>query len=160
MAIDWLARRRSTGALLSQSGCPAALDMGCGTGILALALAKTWPVHVLAADIDPEAVRVTDFNVHVNGMASRVRAALTDGCAARDVRHGGPYGVITANILARPLRAMSRDLSRLLAPGGSLILSGLLKRQEPLVLSAYRSQGLRLVRRFARAPWSTLLLRR
>jgi ribosomal protein L11 methyltransferase len=160
MAIDWLAGRRSTGALLAQCGRPAVLDMGCGTGILALAMAKTWPVHVLAADIDPEAVRVTDFNVHVNGMASRVRAALTDGCAARDVRHGGPYGVITANILARPLRAMSRDLSRLVAPGGSLILSGLLQRQEAMVLTAYRSQGLRLVRRFARAPWSTLLLRR
>jgi ribosomal protein L11 methyltransferase len=115
---------------------------------------------VLAADIDPEAVRVTAFNARVNGLSSRVQALVTDGCGARDVRTEGPYALITANILARPLCAMARDLTRLLVPGGFLILSGLLQRQEAMVLAAYRTQGLKLNQRFTRKPWTTLLLRR
>jgi len=159
-ALDRLARRHAVGARLARSGKPAALDMGCGSGILALAMAKTWPVQVLAADIDPEAVRVTRYNTHLNGLSSRVRALLTDGCAAADVRRHGPYALITANILARPLCHMARDLACLVAPGGHLILAGLLQRQEAMVLAAYRAQGLRLVHRIVRKPWSILVLRR
>jgi ribosomal protein L11 methyltransferase len=158
LALDLLARRGAVGALLSRCGAPAALDMGCGSGILAMAMARTWPVKVLAADIDPEAVRVTRLNAQVNGLAGRMRAVLTDGTGAADVVRDGPYGVITANILARPLCHMARDLARLLAPGGHLILAGLLQRQEAMVLGAYRAQGLRLETRFVRKPWSTLVL--
>ncbi|TAL00044.1 MAG: 50S ribosomal protein L11 methyltransferase [Rhodospirillaceae bacterium] len=160
LALDGLARRRATATILAGSGRMAALDMGCGSGILALAMAMTWPVSVLAADIDPEAVRVTRFNGHANGASARLRAVLADGCGAASIRRNGPYGLITANILARPLRHMARDLSRLLAPGGHLILAGLLQRQEPMVLTAYRSQGLRLARRIALKPWSILVMRR
>jgi ribosomal protein L11 methyltransferase len=160
LALDALARKHAVAAHLATLGEPALLDMGCGSGILALAMAKTWPGRVLAADIDPEAVRVTHFNAQANGLAARLTALVTDGCGARDVRQHGPYGIITANILARPLRAMSRDLSRLLAPGGYLIMAGLLTKQESMVLTAYRSQGLHLVQRFRRLPWSTLVLKR
>jgi len=159
LALDVLARRRTTMRTLHANGRPAALDMGCGSGILALAMARTWPVDVLAADIDPEAVRVTAFNARINGVAG-LQAVLADGCQSAAVRDNGPYGLITANILARPLCAMARDLARLLAPGGHLILAGLLQRQEAMVLAAYRSQGLRLHRRFALRPWSTLMLHR
>ncbi len=158
LALDSLGKRAGTRAALVRSGRPAALDMGCGSGILALAMARQWHVPVLAADIDPEAVRVTRINALANGLAGEVQTLLSDGTGDATIRRGGPYAVITANILARPLRAMSRDLAGLLAPGGHLILAGLLQRQEAMVLTAYRAQGLRLVRRISRRPWSILVL--
>ena len=151
LALDGLARR---------ARIDRALDMGCGSGILALAIAKVWRATVLAADIDPEAVRVTRANAQANGVAGRIAAVVSEGAGDRRVGSNGPYPLITANILARPLRAMSRDLARLLAPGGTLILAGLLQRQEAMVLTAYRAQGLRLVRRIVRRPWSILVLKR
>lgn len=136
------------------------LDMGCGTAILALAMAKAWRRPVLAADIDPEAVRVARLNARQNGEADLVKAVLSDATGNRDVLARAPYGLITANILARPLAAMAADLSALLAPGGILIMAGLLVRQEAMVLTAYRAQGLRLERRYRLKPWSTLVLKR
>jgi ribosomal protein L11 methyltransferase len=76
------------------------------------------------------------------------------------IRAGAPYDVIVANILAKPLTVLSRDVSRALTPGGALILSGLLVTHEQMVLTAYRRQGLRLVSRERRDDWSTLLLTR
>lgn len=137
-----------------------ALDMGCGTAILALAMAKAWHRPVLAADIDPEAVRVARLNARQNGAGALVHAVLSDATGNRDVLAGAPYGLITANILARPLMAMAADLTSLLAHGGYLILAGLLTRQEAMVLTAYRMQGLRLSRRYRLKPWSTLVLKR
>ena len=160
LALDALARKKSATTLLARCGQPAVLDMGCGSGILSMAMAKTWPVKVLGADIDPEAARVTHFNARVNGLSARVRAVLTDGPSIGAVQRNGPYGIITANILARPLCAMARNLARQLAPGGTLILAGLLQRQEAMVLAAYRAQGLCLTRRIVRAPWSILALER
>jgi ribosomal protein L11 methyltransferase len=155
--LDGLARRKSVARAVAAQG---ALDMGCGSGILALAMAKAWRRPVLAADIDPEAVRVTRANATANGVAGEVAAVLSDGTGDRHIRRSAPYAVITANILARPLRAMSQALTALLAPGGSLILAGLLQRQEAMVLTAYRAQGLRLERRIVRRPWSILVLRK
>ena len=138
--------------------CRVALDMGCGTGILAMAIAKAWSKPVLAADIDPEAVRVTRLNVERNGVAGLVRCVLSEGCGQREI--GKAYDIITANILARPLVLMSRDLARRLAPGGHLILAGLLTKHESMVLGAYRAQGLRLEGRIRLKAWSTLILAR
>jgi len=137
-----------------------ALDMGCGTAILALAAAKAWHRPVLAADIDPEAVRVSRLNARQNGSTGLVKAVLSDATGNRDVLAGKPYGLITANILARPLMAMAADLTNLLDHGGYLIMAGLLTRQEAMVLTAYRMQGLRLERRYRLKPWSTLVLKR
>jgi len=136
------------------------LDMGCGSGILGMAAAKTLRTPVLCADIDPEAVRVTRYNAHRNGIADIIPAVMSDGCGDRAIRRRAPYRFITANILARPLVHMARDLSRLLAPGGHLILAGFIRRDEQLVLTAYRSQGLKFVCRFRLAPWTTLVLKK
>ena len=136
------------------------LDMGCGTGILGMAIAKTARKPVLCADIDPEAVRVARYNARRNGLAAEIHAVMSDGCGDRTVREHGPYQVITANILARPLVQMAAALSALLAPGGTLILAGFVRRDEAMVLNAYRTQGLRLEKRVRIAPWTTLALRR
>jgi ribosomal protein L11 methyltransferase len=160
LALDRLARRAAVRRGLARAGTPAALDMGCGSGILALAMAKAWRRPVLAADIDPEAVRVAHANARANGVAALVRPVLSDGIGDAALRRGAPYAVIAANILARPLRAMSRGLAGLLAPGGALILAGLLQRQEAMVLTAYRAQGLWLHARILRRPWAILVLRR
>jgi ribosomal protein L11 methyltransferase len=136
------------------------LDMGCGTGILGMAAAMTRRMPVLCADIDPEAVRVTRYNVEKNGLTDLISAIMSDGCGDRAIRAHAPYRFITANILARPLNQMAADLSGLLAPGGHLLLAGFIRRDEAMVLNAYRMQGLRLLRRIRIAPWTTLVLRK
>lgn len=136
------------------------LDLGCGTGILALAIAKARRAAVLAADIDPEAVRVTRLNAERNGLAPWVTAVRADGYNAPAIRRSGPYGLIIANILARPLAQMAPTLARNLAPGGKVILSGLLASQERQVLAPHLAQGLALRRRYSRDGWLALLLDR
>ncbi len=148
LALDGLRKRARR--------CTRALDMGCGTGILAMAIAKAWMKPVLAADIDPEAVRVTRRNVRRNGAARLVRGVLSEGCGQREVTRR-TYDIVTANILARPLVHMSRDLTRRVAPGGRLILAGLLTRHESMVQAAYRAQGLSLLGRIRLKDWSTLV---
>lgn len=136
-----------------------ALDMGCGSGILALAMARRWRVPVIAADIDPEAVRVTQVNARINGLAPLISARGGDGYRTPLVRAKGPYALITANILARPLARMAPALRRNLARGGRVVLAGLLNRQENHVIQAHRAQGLRLERRIPVGEWTTLVLR-
>ena len=136
------------------------LDMGTGTGILAIAAAKTWQVPVLACDIDRNSVKVAAENVALNGVAHLVTCRPSDGYSAPEVRAGGPYDLIFANILARPLVAMAPDLARHLAPGGVAILSGLLAGQESFVRTAHRAQGLHFRRRLPRNGWHTLVFQR
>ncbi len=135
-----------------------ALDMGCGTGILALAVAKLWGAPVLAVDNDPDAVRLTEENARVNEVAETVRAELGDGYRCPAVAAGAPYDLVVANILARPLCDMAPDLIRHLAPGGFAILSGLLTGQAKAVAESHRP--LRLVRDIVLGEWSTLILSR
>ena len=149
LALDELARRRRFGRVL---------DLGCGSGILAIAAAKCWPARVLAVDNDPQAVAVAGDNARQNGVAPRVRARWSEGYRSPAVRGAGPYDLILANILADPLGAMARDLARHLAPGGSAILAGLLKLQAPAVVDAHRAAGLRLRRCIQLEAWSTLML--
>jgi len=136
------------------------LDMGCGSGILALAAAKLWRAPVLAADIDVESVRVTAVNARRNGVAPWIRALPSVGYRNPAIGRVGPYDLICANILARSLRAMAGDLARHLAPGGVAVLSGFLARDENLVRSAHRARGLRPVRRITLDGWRTLVLER
>ena len=135
------------------------LDLGCGTGILAMGIARAWPVGVTASDIDPEAVKVTDYNAVLNGMRGRVHAIESAGFRDRALKDNGPYDLIVANILANPLRRMAREVAANLVPGGDLILSGLLETQQAGVLQAYREQGLKLHRRYPIDRWMTLHLR-
>jgi ribosomal protein L11 methyltransferase len=136
------------------------LDLGAGSGILAMGAAKLFRVQVLATDIEPWSVRIAEENAAMNGLRRRMRALLADGWKHRAVRAGGPYDLVFANILARPLCSMARDLADHLKPGGVAILAGLLDRQARMVLAAHRAQGLVLERRIVIAPWATLVLRR
>jgi len=137
------------------------LDLGCGSGILAIALAKTCKrAYVLAADIDPEAVRVAAANARLNQAAAKLTARVADGYRRRAVTRRRPYDLVVANILARPLVAMAAGLGRHLTKDGIAILSGLLVSQERLVLAAHRLQGLSLAARIRVNGWSTLVLTR
>jgi ribosomal protein L11 methyltransferase len=137
---------------------PRVLDLGCGSGILAIAAAKTWHVAVTGADNDPVAVRTARENARINRLGRRFRGVVSTGFASP--RLAGPYDLVLANILARPLVRLARPLARRLAPGGRAVLAGLLVDQERLVLQAYRSQGLALERRIRRGDWLTLVLKR
>jgi ribosomal protein L11 methyltransferase len=150
LALDRLARRRRFSR---------PLDIGTGSGVLAIAAAKTLHRPVLASDIDCAALRVAARHVRQNGLAGRVRLVCAPGYRSRALRRS-KYDLVFANILARPLARMAPDLKRALAPGGVAVLSGLLRRQEPLVLSSHRSQRLSLERRLVIDGWSTLVLRR
>jgi ribosomal protein L11 methyltransferase len=136
------------------------LDMGTGTGILAMAAAKRWRRHVAARDIDPESVRVTAHNIRRNGVALLIAVARSTGYRERGVIRRRPYDLVLANILARPLERMAADLRRALKPGGIAVLSGLLSYQEPGVLAAHRLAGLSLRQRIVIDGWSTLVLGR
>ena len=136
------------------------LDMGTGSGILAMAAARLLNQPVLATDIEPWAVRVTRENAELNGVAHLVTARLADGWRDPFVRGSGLYDLVFANILARPLCLMARDLALNLAPGGTAILAGLLANQARWVLAAHRSQGLRLERMLPQGPWTTIVVRK
>lgn len=149
LALDDLARRRRF---------QRPLDIGTGSGILAIAAAERLRRRVLASDVDCAAVRVATHHVRRNGLAGRVRVVRAPGYRSRALR-GARYDLIFANILARPLALMARDLGRAITPGGVAVLAGLLKRQEALVVAAHRAQGLALERRLVIEGWSTLILR-
>jgi ribosomal protein L11 methyltransferase len=135
------------------------LDLGTGSGILAIAAARLWrATPVLATDIDPWSVRVARENAAANGVAARVRVRLARGWRQRVVQAGAPYDLVLANILARPLCLMARDLAAGLAPGGHAVLSGLLTNQVRMVVAAHQRQGLVLQRVLTQPPWATLIL--
>lgn len=134
------------------------LDLGCGSGVLAIAMAKLWHRPVAACDVDPQAVAIARANARLNGAGGWVRAMRADGPLRAALRPGPPYDVIAANILAGPLCALAGDLSRALAPGGRLILSGLLTAQERQVLARYRAWGLVPARRIVLGDWLSLVL--
>lgn len=150
-ALDWLSKRRSFSHIL---------DMGTGSGILAIAAAKLWNAEVLAADIDPVAVRVTQDNVRTNRVQHNVTCAVSDGYASERIKKSGSFDLIVSNILARPLIAFAPDLEHYLATDGIAVLSGLLVSQEQQVLSAHIMQGLKLQKRFVHNEWCTLVLKR
>jgi len=136
------------------------LDMGTGSGILAMAAARLLKRPVLATDIEPWSIRVTQDNAALNRLSRLVRPRLADGWRDATVRGGGPYDLVFANILARPLCAMAKDLALNLAPGGTAILAGLLASQACGVLAAHRRQGLRLERLVPQGTWTTIVLRK
>jgi ribosomal protein L11 methyltransferase len=132
------------------------LDLGCGTGLIAIGAAKLWKRSVLASDIDPVAVEVTDENAQLNGVGPWVAGVVADGLTHPMLGGRAPFDLIIANILAGPLTFLARQITAALAPGGMLVLSGLLHNQEKMVLSFYHK--LRLVQRRRDGPWSALVL--
>lgn len=135
------------------------LDVGTGTGILAIAAAKWLRVPVIAGDLDPVAIDVAAANAKANGVAGLVTYYVAPGVEHAQAR-ARTFDLVFANILARPLRQMATSLSRSVAPGGNLVLSGLLARDVPGVLAAYRAQGFALAERRDREGWAALVLRR
>ena len=144
-------------AILKRTRPKHILDVGCGTGVLAIAAAKATGRPALASDIDAEAVRVTLGNARLNGVATAIRAITAAGLKHPAIAGSAPYDLIFANILARPLVALASNLSAALAPRGSLILSGLTLDQLRWIEATYVSRGLALCRRIRRGNWATLV---
>lgn len=142
------------------------IDVGTGTGLLAFAARRLWPrAFVAASDIDPVCELVVEDNARLNHVAlggerGQVLMTTADGIDDALLTSRAPYDLLIANILARPLIEMAPDFARAVAPGGSVLLAGLLATQEAAVRRAYRLRGFRLARRLVRGDWSILWLRR
>ena len=135
------------------------LDVGTGTGVLAIAAAKALRVKVLASDIDPLSVRVARDNARLNGTRNCVTTIQATGFAAPQFANRGPFDLVLANILANPLRQMAAEMAAHLAPSALVILSGLLPHQAQSVIAACRARGLVLQRHLQIEGWSSLLMR-
>jgi ribosomal protein L11 methyltransferase len=135
------------------------LDLGTGTGVLAIAAAKALQVSVLASDVDAVASRTARDNAELNGVGHLVRTIRADGFAAPEFARAGRFDLVLANILANPLRQLATPMARQLVPSALVILSGLLRPQTQGVVAAYRSRGLVLERIIQIEGWSSLLMR-
>jgi ribosomal protein L11 methyltransferase len=136
------------------------LDLGTGTGVLAIAAAKALHERILASDIDPPSVQVASDNAKLNRSGHLVRAIRATGFAAPQFARAAPFDLVLANILANPLRQLAAPMARHLAPSALVILSGLLTPQAPAVIAAYRARGLVPMRHLRIEGWSSLLLRK
>jgi ribosomal protein L11 methyltransferase len=146
--------------LAKAGGVARVLDLGTGSGVLAIAAAKSLCCPVLATDIDPIAVRVARENIIANGAAGRAKAHAANGLRDPLIEASAPFDLVTANILAEPLIRFAPAIRRITAPGGHLILSGMLDHQAREVLARYLLAGFRLSTRLSLEGWTTLLLRR
>jgi ribosomal protein L11 methyltransferase len=136
------------------------LDLGTGTGVLAIAAARALQIKVLASDIDPLSVRVAHDNARLNRTGDLVETIQATGFSAPQFAERGPFDLVLANILANPLRQMATAMARHLAPSALVILSGLLPHQAQAVIAAYRARGLVLKRHIQIEGWSSLLMRK
>jgi ribosomal protein L11 methyltransferase len=152
LALDFIARQNKRPGKI--------LDIGTGTGVLAIAAARALHRRVLASDFDPRAVSVARENARLNRAAPLIEFIHAAGLDAHRFREHGPFDLILANILLGPLLRLARPMRRLLAPGGRVVISGLLTSHAQAALIAYRAQGLALQRRILLDEWTTLVLRR
>jgi len=150
LLLDQVLKRRTPNQIL---------DLGSGTGVLAIAAAKALHRGVLATDIDARSAIVAAENARLNGVGNLVESICAKGFAAPQLRERAPFDLIMANILANPLRQMAPTMAAHLAPSGLLILSGLLPHQAAGVVAAYRAVGVVLLQKIQLTGWSSLLLR-
>lgn len=142
------------------------IDVGTGTGLLAFAAMHLWPgARATASDIDPVCAGVVRDNMATNGVAEgdgpgALTMVIADGMDDALLKLRGPYDLFIANILAGPLVELAPSFAEAIAPGGNLLLAGLLETQEPRVRAAYRARGFRLSRRLVNGDWSILWLRK
>ena len=134
------------------------LDVGAGTGLLAIAAARTGSKIAVGTDIDRPSVRISKENAKVN--RANAKFVHASGLSNRLVTDNAPYDLVFANILARPLISLAQDIKNALVPGGTVILSGLLRTQERMVKAAYISRGFKVVNRIHRDAWAALVLQR
>jgi ribosomal protein L11 methyltransferase len=150
-ALDRLARRGRPGRVA---------DIGCGTGVLALGAVRLWRMAAVAGDIDAVAVETARANARVNRASARLRVVRAAGFRAQALREGPRFGLVFANILARPLKKLAPDMAHRVRPGGRAVLSGILPRQAAGVEAVYRSWGFVTEARLRLGEWTTLVLRR
>ncbi len=136
------------------------LDLGTGTGVLAIAAAKALRQGVLASDIDPVSMQVARDNARLNGVGNLVEAIRATGFSAPRFASRAPFDLVLANILANPLRQLATPMAAHLAPSALVVLSGLLPHQAQGVIAAYRARGLTLRRHLVIDGWSSLLMQR
>ena len=148
-AIDRVLKRRKPRYML---------DVGTGTGVLAIALAKRTRTTVLASDIDPIAVQTTAENAEQNGVGKLVVAVEATGLNHSSIMQNAPYDLIVANILAGPLAALAPAMGKVAQKGATIILSGILQHQAQGVINAYARQGMVLSQKLQRKDWTTLIL--
>lgn len=134
------------------------LDLGTGTAVLAVAIARVLRVPVIATDIDPVAVRIAAENARLNGVGAEVRCIVADGMTSRLLAEEAPYDLVVANILARPLTKLAYPVASALARRSVVVLSGLRTIERQLVLAAWAKQGLRLAFEVERDGWLALVL--
>ena len=151
MALDRILNRRQPRCIL---------DVGSGTGVLAIAAALATRRPVLAADIDPVSVRVARANARLNRVGTLIEIIHANGLSDRRMRARAPFDLVFANILLGPLKQLARPIRRLAAPGADIVVSGLLPGQANAALAAYRALGLALERRIPLDGWVTLILSR
>lgn len=152
LAIDRLTRRRRFARVL---------DLGCGSGVLAIAAARVLPnAAIIASDFDPEAVRVATENVRKNALAGRIRLATAPGLDHPALRRRAPFDLLIANILAEPLITLAPRLAQAVAPRGAVVLSGIIPSQSAAVSAAYVAAGFARVRRDWLNGWIILTLER
>lgn len=144
---------------LKRSAPRNALDLGSGTGVLAIAVALARRIPVLATDIDPVAADIARENARINRVGNFVESIAATGFNHRRFVDYVPFDLVIANILAGPLQAMAHDLAAHLSPGGTVILSGLLPHQKARILATYRTQGLAFEQAHYRDGWMTLVLK-
>lgn len=136
------------------------LDLGTGTGLLAIAIAEMQGTRVLATDIDPVATKIARFNANLNGVGPFIEAITANGMAHRRIHERAPYDLVVANILARPLTRLARPISMALTHDATVVLSGLRTSDKNRVLAAYRMQGLYLQWSLEEENWMALVLGR
>ena len=152
------APRSATSTVKAKGRMRSVLDVGTGTGVLAIAAARALRGAVLASDIDLMSVRLARENARLN-RAAGLTIIHARGLGGRRCRDGAPYSLVFANILLGPLKGLAKPIGAMVAPGGFVVLSGLLPEQANAALAAYRAHGLVLVRRIRLEGWATLVLR-
>ncbi len=149
---------RAIDMLMKKQHFSNALDMGCGTAILGMAVAKAQNTHVLAVDNDAVAVSVAQENIHKNALNGTMDALCSEGFKDRTIWQQVPFDLVIANILAKPVRAMAKEIAAVTAADGYIILSGFYVRDVPFVANHYRHFGMKLVKIIKNNGWAALIL--
>jgi ribosomal protein L11 methyltransferase len=166
LALDYMIKRHGRKRIANGTGQPryrsrkkaAVLDIGTGSGVLAIAAAKAMRLPVLASDIDGRATAIAREHARVNGVAANMQIVEASDIRPHCFRQRSPFALVFANIVLEPLRQLASPIRALIAPGGTVVLSGLLNAQAGPAIASYIARGFVLVRRIQLGGWTTLIL--